>query len=134
MLYLDTGCLVKLYYPEWNSAQVAAAVTGEELAFTLLHNLELTSALELKVFRNEATPEQAAASRQALTDDLAAGKLVHLEVDWNAAWAEARAMACRSLDTLHCAIAKLTNASPLLTTDARQLALASATGVPVRSL
>ena len=25
MLYVDTGCLLKLYYPEWNSAEVAAA-------------------------------------------------------------------------------------------------------------
>jgi len=29
MIYLDTGCLVKLYYPEPDSASVAAAVFGK---------------------------------------------------------------------------------------------------------
>ena len=58
MLYVDTGCLLKLYYPEWNSAAVAAAVAGEEVCLTALHELEMATALKLKVFRKEATPEQ----------------------------------------------------------------------------
>ena len=39
MLYLDTGCLVKLYYPEAESPSVAEAVAGEEIGFTALHAL-----------------------------------------------------------------------------------------------
>jgi hypothetical protein len=39
VVYLDTGCLVKLYYLEPESAAVAAAVVGEPIAFTLLHEL-----------------------------------------------------------------------------------------------
>ena len=66
MLYVDTGCLLKLYYPEWNSAAVAVAVAGEEVCLTALHELEMATALELKVFRSEATPEQAAAARAAV--------------------------------------------------------------------
>ena len=79
MLYLDTGCLLKLYYPEWNSAQIAAAVVGAELCLTALHELELATALELKVFRQEATAAQAEAARAAVEEDVAVGKLVRLE-------------------------------------------------------
>ena len=62
MVYLDTGCLVKLYYPERESAAVAAAVMGERIAFTALHELEIVTAMHLKVFRGEATSEQVVAA------------------------------------------------------------------------
>lgn len=140
MLYLDTGCLLKLYYPEWNSTQIAAAVAGEEICFTELHDLEIASALEFKVFRGEAVADQAKAARQALADDLAVGKLVKLAVDWKEAWAEAQRLAIahgattgtRALDTLHCAVVNITGLPELLTTDARQLALAKAIGLRLR--
>ena len=62
MVYLDTGCLVKLYYPERESAAVAAAVVGERIVFTALHELEMVTAMHLKVFRGEATSEQIVAA------------------------------------------------------------------------
>ena len=137
MLYLDTGCLVKLYYPEANSASVAVAVAGEVIGFTALHALELTTAWEAKVFRREATPEQADAARAAVEEDLASGKLVQVDCDWAAAWKDAQMLArrhaaatgCRALDTLHCAVARLVAAREMLTTDARQTALATAAGI-----
>ena len=137
MLYLDTGCLVKLYYPEANSGSVAAAVTGETIAFTALHALELTTAFQAKVFRGEGTPEQVAAANAAVEEDLASGKLVRIDCDWAAAWKEAQTMAfqhaattgCRALDTLHCAVARVLAAREMLTTDARQTALAAAAGI-----
>lgn len=139
MLYLDTGCLVKLYYPEPESALVASAVSGERIGLTDLHVLELTTALQAKVFRREATPEQADAARAAIEEDLAGGKLVRVTCDWAAAWKDAQTLAlrfsattgCRALDTLHCAVARLLAARELLTTDARQLALAAAAGIAV---
>ena len=39
MLYLDTACLLKLYYPEPESA----AVAGEAVIFTPLHELEMVA-------------------------------------------------------------------------------------------
>ncbi len=54
MLYLDTGCLVKLYYPEPESSAVANVVIGKTIIFTDLHELEVTTAMQLKVFRGEA--------------------------------------------------------------------------------
>ena len=50
MIYLDTGCLLKLYYPEPESEAVAVAVSGEVIAFTPLHELEMVTAMQLKVF------------------------------------------------------------------------------------
>jgi len=48
MVYLDTGCLVKLYYPEEDSEVVASKTAGLPIVFTPLHDLELTSAMRLK--------------------------------------------------------------------------------------
>ena len=54
MTYLDTGCLVKLYYPEPDSSKVIALVQGKTLCHTPLHELEFTNALQLKAFVNLA--------------------------------------------------------------------------------
>ena len=142
MLYVDTGCLLKLYYPEWNSAAVAVAVAGEEVCLTALHELEMATALELKVFRSEATPEQAAAARAAVEEDVRAGKLVRVPCDWAGALRKARELAtrhsavtgCRALDALHCAAVMLLGPLEFLSTDARQLALATAAGLILRPL
>ena len=58
MTYLDTGCFVKLYYPEPDSTKVIALVQGKPLCHTPLHELELVSALQLKVFVKNATAAQ----------------------------------------------------------------------------
>jgi len=113
VVYLDTGCLVKLYYPERESAAVTAAVVGEQIAFTSLRELEIVTAMQLKVFRGEAKPEQVVAAMDAVRADIGAGKLVE------------------SLDTLHCALAKGVNPSMFLSSDGRQIKLARAVGLPV---
>ena len=62
MIYLDTGCLVKLYYPEPESTRIAAYVQGKPICYTPLHALEFANALQLKVFSRTATSEQVAAA------------------------------------------------------------------------
>lgn len=132
MVYLDTGCLVKLYYPEPDSELVAARISGETIVYTPLHALELTTAFELKVFRKEATIEQVAKSLELVDEDLSSGKLVAVDAplldSLNAAVQFARKHAaetgCRASDTLHCAWAKNLETAGFLSTDARQLALA----------
>jgi hypothetical protein len=52
--YLDTGCFVKLYYPETDSAKVIALIQGKPICYTPLHELEFVNALELKVFLKNA--------------------------------------------------------------------------------
>jgi hypothetical protein len=53
VVYLDTGCLLKLHYPEPESAAVAEPVAGEIIVFTALHELEMVTAMQLKLFRGE---------------------------------------------------------------------------------
>ena len=142
MIYLDTGCLLKLYYPELESGALVAAVTGEAIVFTPLHELEITTAMQLKVFRGEARPEQAVAAAALVREDVVAGKLVEVAVDWPAALREATRLAqahaakigCRSLDILHCALAKATTATVFVSSDTRQIALARAEGLPVLAI
>ena len=55
MTYLDTGCFVKLYYPEPDSAKVVALIQGKPICCTPFHELEFVNALQLKVFFNSAT-------------------------------------------------------------------------------
>ncbi len=142
MVYLDTGCLVKLYYPERESAAVAAAVVGERIVFTALHELEMVTAMNLKVFRREATSEQIVAATDLVQGDLAAGKLVEPPTDWRSTFREAVRLAqthaamtgCRSLDTLHCALAKAISPGAFMSSDERQIKLARAAGLRVLAI
>lgn len=134
MTYLDTGCLVKLYYPESDSTRIVSLVRGKTICLTPLHELEFANALQLKLFFKSATSAQVAAARAFVEDDLKAGILIAPGVDWKNVFAEAMKLAeqhtgnigCRSLDVLHCAVAKILSAAEFVTTDARQMRLATA--------
>ena len=67
MVYLDAGCLVKLYYPEHESAAVAAAVVGDQITFTALHELELVTAMELTI-ANRLSKDPAVAGLVSLAE------------------------------------------------------------------
>jgi hypothetical protein len=72
--YLDTGCFVKLYYPEPDSARVVALIQGKTLCHTPLHELEFLNALQLKVFLGNATAAQVVAARGLVEMDLKTAK------------------------------------------------------------
>jgi predicted nucleic acid-binding protein len=138
VIYLDTGCLLKLYYPEPESSRVAALVSGNPIAFIALHELELYNALELKVYRKEATPAQVRATRALVDADVRAGVLHRPPLAWGdvlrdaeaAATAHTRTLGCRSLDVLHCAAARhLSAVKSFITTDKRQYRLAIKLGL-----
>jgi len=105
--YLDTGCLVKLYYPEPDSAKVVALIQGKTICYTPFHELEFVNALQLKVFMKGATLAQVTAARQLIDGDLKSGTLVSPSVDWKRIFAEVvrlaekhtGAIGCQSLDT-----------------------------------
>lgn len=82
MIYLDTGCFVKLYYPETDSAQVIAHIQGRPLGYTPLHELEFANALQLKVFFHHATPPQVTAAQALVKADLKSGVPVAACGDW----------------------------------------------------
>jgi len=135
--YLDTGCFVKLYYPEPESAKIIAHIQGKPVSYTPLHELEFVNALQFKVFLKSATAAQTAAARALVEADLKAGVLVSASGDWKDIIWEAAKLAeqhtsligCRSLDVLHCAAAKVLAASEFISTDARQKKLATAMGL-----
>jgi len=137
MIYLDTGCLVKLYYPEPESAQVAALVAAQPIVYLALHELELRNALELKLFRKEGRPAQVRAVQALVAEDLRAGTLHRPALSWDDVLEEAttfasshtRKVGCRSLDILHCAAARLLSATAFVTTDDRQRRLAAIIGL-----
>lgn len=137
MIYLDTGCFVKLYYPEPDSAKVIALVQGKSVCYTPLHQLESVNALQLKVFLRSATAAQVAAARALIEADLKAGVLLSVSTEWRDVFQQAVKLAehhsgslgCRSLDILHCAAAKVLAAGEFVSTDARQKSLAAAMGL-----
>jgi len=135
--YLDTGCFVKLYYPEADSAQVIAKIQGKSICYSPLHELEFVNALHLKIFFKNATPQQVTAARALVETDLKSGVLTSAGGDWPNLFREAvklaeqhtGAIGCRSLDILHCAAAKVLAATEFISTDARQKKLATAMGL-----
>lgn len=137
MTYLDTGCFVKLYYPEADSAQVIAKIQGKSICYTPLHELEFVNALQLKIFQQNATPQQVTAARALVESDLKSGVLTAAGGDWSNLFREAVKLSeqhtgtigCRSLDILHCAAAKVLAATDFISTDTRQKKLATAMGL-----
>lgn len=137
MIYLDTGCLVKLYYPEPDSPAVVARVAGRSMFYTPLHELELANALNQKRFHKQATELQVKAALALIQSDLAIGVLVAAPANWQTHFQSATqlsmshtpAIGCRTLDILHCALAADLRAAEFVTTDARQSRLAQAMGL-----
>ena len=137
MIYLDTGCLVKLYYPEPDSQKVTALVVGKPICFNPLHELEFTNALHLKLFHHSASPAQVQAALGLVRVDVKSGVLLPAVANWEKIFRSATELAqqhsgsfgCRSLDVLHCAAALVLGAGEFVSTDARQQQLASAMGL-----
>lgn len=138
-LWLDTSVLVSLYVPEPRSARVARLVrrAGEPVLFSQLHELELANALRLRVFRRDAERKQVDATRAGIAEDLEAGVLRRVAVDWPVALAKAIELAdehasrvgCRSLDVLHVSAAMTTAIDRFVTADRRQCAVARRAGL-----
>ena len=137
MIYLDTGCLVKLYYPEPDSQKVAAIIAGKPICFNMLHELEFTNALHLKLFHGSAKPAQTQAAAALVEADLKSGVLLPTVANWEKIFRVATDLArqhsgsfgCRSLDVLHCALASVLGAGDFVSTDLRQKQLAVAMGL-----
>lgn len=141
MIYADSSALVSLYSADACTHTAVALFTqlSPPLCFTLLHELELSNALELRRFRQQITDGQAAASAQAIQADLQGGTLMSLDVHWPLVLASAvnlsrqhsRALGTRSLDILHVAAALECSATLFVTFDKRQAALARLEGLHV---
>ena len=142
--YADAGFLCSLYALDGHTARAAARMKRQALPLphTWLHQLELRNALRLRVFRGEITASQRDASLNMILADLAGGVLVAASPALAAIMTEAERLSAlhtetlgtRSLDVLHVAAALVLGLKELLTFDARQAALARASGLRAPTL
>ena len=141
MRYFDSGVLLKLYLREPNSAQ-AVALVGERGAgppLTALHRLEMKAAIGQKQGRGEITVTERDALLVDFENDIAAGVFAETAPVWPAVFTQAESLAaahsssslCRSLDTLHVALALELGATEFCTFDLRQAAMAKAAKLTV---
>lgn len=138
-LYLDTSCLLKLFFPEPESAKVASIVGSEarvvvsELgvveASVQIHGRRLSGSLaRARAQRLEAALERTLSMRPFEVVPFAAGALERTREQARLAQKSAH---CRTLDRLHLAVMQLEGLDRLLTNDDRQAAAARALGFEV---
>ncbi len=143
MRYFDTGVLLKLYLPEPRAADAVTYVNGSAKApfISPLHELEMRSAVRQKAGRGEITLAESESLITQIEADLSNGVLERLTVVWPDVFATAEALSsshgistlCRTLDTLHVALAIEFGFKEFCTFDLRQSLMASAAGLKVLS-
>lgn len=140
--YFDSGVLIKLYVPEPNSSEAAAWVRqyAGPIVFTQLHENEVRNAIRLKAARKEITDAQLRAALASITADFEQGILRRPALDWVSAWQTAEQLShryaretlCRTLDSLHVAVARVLRIADFISLDERQRKLATKAGMRVR--
>ncbi len=143
MRYFDTGVLLKLYLPEPRAAEAATFVNDSPGTPPVnhLHELEMRSALRQKAGRGEVTQTECEALIAQVESDLTTGVHERVTVSWPDVFATAEALSaahgvptlCRSLDTLHVALALELGATEFCSFDLRQSRMAAAAGLTVIS-
>ncbi len=141
MIYADSSFLVSCCLSDANTARAKARLSTltVPLPFTPLHELEVRNALQLCVFRGKFDSTVVAAAWANLQQDLQAGRLHRVGIDWPLAFRFAASLGrrnsatlgTRSFDVLHVAVAKVLKVSEFLTFDGRQSNLAARTGFAV---
>jgi predicted nucleic acid-binding protein len=141
--YLETSFLASLYSADANSAAALRYLPSVEAPFpwTGFIELELTNAIELRVFRREITRPEAGAALMKLAAHIERGVFRTAEMSATV-YETARSLArrhtaklgVRTLDILHVAMALELGAPSFYTFDRRQSRLAQAEGLvtPVR--
>jgi len=128
-LYLDSSALAKLYVPEAESAEVGRWVQAqrESIPFSLLHELELTSALTRRRLEGEISQTAVARIARMIESDLQTGVLKRPALEWNVVFGLAVGLVrrhgsagLRSLDSMHLACALQLRSRILITFDEKQ--------------
>lgn len=139
-IYVDTSFLISLYSLDLNSAAAVQTMRnskGNHLV-TTLGELEFTNALQLRVFRKEASTDQARASLKDFESDLR-DRVFQLQALTDRAFEEARKLSqtttarlgTRTADLLHVAAALDLQADRLYTFDQHQRKLAQSVRLKV---
>lgn len=136
--YVDSSALVPIYVPEAFSGAARAAIRAAgQVPFTALHELEVTNAFELLVGRGTLTADEGHAIHAHLRADVQERRLLTMALDLEQVFADAARLSrtytatrlTRSLDLLHVAAAHAAACATFVSADARQLAVAKATGL-----
>lgn len=143
-VYVDSSILVKLYYPEPESAQIEAFVKQHRviIPFTYFHDLEIHNAIQLKEYRKEITGTEKNGIFHAITEDKQKGILQQLTVSYHQIFEQSLKLSSvcscdigtRTLDIIHVAAALCGEFTHFLSHDGRQNALAEKAGVSVVEL
>jgi predicted nucleic acid-binding protein len=142
-VYFDTGVLVKMYFLEAGSPQVAERATKEQvLPFTLLAEIELRNALRVLHGRKMLSAGELASALALIDEDTRAGRLCRLSPDPlsvhtcadDLSRRHAARTKCRALDLLHVSHAVVSGIPRLFTGDRRQAELGEAAGLHVECL
>jgi predicted nucleic acid-binding protein len=142
-VYVDTSFLISLYSLDANSPAAARAMQAASATHLIstLCELEVANALELRVFRKEASAAQARQSAKAFANDVGDG-LYQLSVLSDHMLERARQLSrqftarfgARTADVLHVAAALELGADAIFSFDAKQRELAKAVGLKVNPL
>ena len=139
-VYADTCFLVSLYVQDANSVRAAGQVkTLLPLYLTPLGEHELRNALRLCVYRRQITADQREKALHLLGEDIAAGVLHQVPLDWPKTLKHAETLGrrhtenlgARGMDILHVAAALSLRARRFATFDDRQRELAALAGLDV---
>jgi predicted nucleic acid-binding protein len=109
------------------------------IPFTVIHQLEVPNAFERLVGRGLITREERRSVQEQLQDDLDKQRLIPVLVDLDHVFTHAGELSklyaakhlARSLDLLHVAAAHAASCKRFVSADARQLAVAKATGLRI---
>jgi predicted nucleic acid-binding protein len=139
--YADTSLLVSLYLADANTPAALATVarTARPLLLTAWQQFEMENALQLRLFRRDASRADLAEAAERLQADLAVGALLTAPFSLPPVLALARQLTSshstllgtRAFDVFHVAAALHLKASVFLSFDTRQIALALAAGLRV---
>ena len=138
--YVDSGVLVKLYFPEAGTQETILRLREiQQIPLLLLHELEIRNALRAQAGRGLIGHEQLVSALAAFQEDIDAGRLARTPVDWPRIFARAEGLSlehatrvlCRALDILHVAAAEAVGCAAFITGDGRQADLARSVGLEV---
>lgn len=139
--YCDTSVLASVYLADRHSTQITEWLQQAPfpLPLTPLLELELTSAIQQRLFRKKITHQLAIQCQQYLQDDLNQGvyqRVSFQQEEYSQALQLIRhhtaLIGCRTLDVLHVAFALLLQTREFVTSDSRQKLLAETVGMKVK--
>lgn len=139
--YADSSFLVSLYRRDRNQEAARRFLLSRALliGFSPLNRIELRNALRNLAARGEIVEEERRNAFRRIDEDLDAGLLLHIPVNWTEAFRRADLLSDRhalregqrTIDLLHVAIALEARVTAFLSFDRRQRRLADAAGLAV---